>query len=232
MTRISSYTLFNNYSNENDFEEVTPKELMRLVSEGKVNGLKIDVDGEIVPDIEGFNQQNIKIKSAARYRNMIETGKQSIIGYSVVRKHLSDFEESYEIVTSRCGRFKCTPERLKMLYTFADVAGVRLNDDGKIEICEGVEVLDFKSIQNINNCDLDEVVDVGGKLMKVSELDDLTADELATEDIYDIDAKNRDRLEGVEKDETANVKLDNAKSVGTTTASKKLPSKSTGKKKS
>lgn len=221
-TRIAGFLLYSSNS-ENGFEELTQKETMLLVQADMVNGLK-NIDGELVPDVEGFNQQNIKIRSGVgKYRNMVETGKHSNTGYTVIRTTLHDSEDVYQLVTSKCGRFDCDTEKLKMLCNFADVAGVRLNDDGEIELCEGVEVLDFRSMQGIKNCDLDEVVDVGGKLIKVSELDGLTAEELTPEYLFG-DGNS-------ETSETENAEPVNTEVIEKTATVKKPASKSPVKKK-
>lgn len=229
-TRIARYLLYSP-NNENDFEEVTPKETLRLVQEGMVNGLKI-VEDELIPDVEGFNQLNIKIKSGVgRYRNMIETGKQSNTNYSVVRKTLHDSEEVYHLITSKCGRFDCDAENLKMLFNFADVAGVRLNENGNIEVCDGVEVLDYRFTQGIEHSNLDQIVDVGGKLMKISELDDLTADDLKKDNTIGLEAKTANSLEGLRSSESENEKTDNTECLTPSTANKKLKNACKGKPK-
>lgn len=174
-TRISNYLAYNHLSSDNSFDEITPKEMARLIKENKCNGLRLDEHGEIQLD-ESFNQRNLVIKSASRYRNMIENGR-GTTGYSVIRKYLNDDGASYELVTSRCGRFSCSTEKLLMLCNFADVAGVRIKDGSVIELCEGVEIIDIRT-SNRDYTDPDEVVDVGGQLMKVSELDDLTPEDL------------------------------------------------------
>ena len=175
-TRTSSFTVYNHLSAENDYIDKTPAELKKLLREGKsVNGLRLDEHGEIQLD-ESFNQRNLVIKSASRYRNMIETDR-SATGYSVIRKYLNDDGESYELVTSRCGRFSCSAEKLLMLCNFADVAGVRIKDGAIIEVCEGVEIIDMRTSSR-DYTNPDEVVDCGGQLMKVSELDDLTPEDL------------------------------------------------------
>lgn len=173
-TRISSYTLHNSLSAENDFIDKTPAELKKLVRENKVNGLRLDAHGEIQLD-EAFEQRNLVIKSATRFRNMIDTGR-SAIGYSVIKKYMNDIEDSFEIVTSRCGRFICSVYKLLSLYDFADVAGVRIKNGHIIETCEGVEIINMRT--SSRDYLPDEVVDVGGQLMKVNELDDLTPEEL------------------------------------------------------
>ncbi len=170
MTRIAGYVLFNPTGEHYDFDEVTPKETLRMVQAGTVNGLKI-VEGQLVPDVEGFQQQNIKIKSGVgNYRNMVETGKQGDKTFSVIRKVYHDDEDEYHLITSKCGRFTIDTEGLKMLMRFSDVAGVRLSETGEILTCQGVEVSDMRTFADPKNYDPKEVLDVGGVLMPASDL--------------------------------------------------------------
>lgn len=169
-TRVAGWVLFNAASEHYEFEEVTPKETLRLVRAGMVNGLKI-VDGELLPDAEGFEQRNIKIKSGVgNYRNMVETGKQGDKTYSVIRKVSHDDEDEYAIITSKCGRFEIDEEGLRMLMRFSDVAGVRLSETGEILTCQGVDVVDMRTHADPKSYDPKEILDVGGVLTPASDL--------------------------------------------------------------
>lgn len=176
VTRIAGYVLFNP-TPENTFEETTPIETAKLVKAGLVNGLKV-FDEQLIPD-EHFFQQNIKIRSGiGRYRNMVNTEKTGETAYSVIRKIINDYGDSYEVVSSKCGRFECDEVKLRILNGYADIAGIRFINDIAMEISEGVDILDCRTVPKITEWNLDEIVDVGGKLMKVSELDDFTPEEL------------------------------------------------------
>lgn len=166
-TRVSNYLAYNHLSSDNSFDDITPREMTRLVKDGKVNGLKLDANGEIALD-EAFEQKNLVVKSASRFKNMIETGKSST-GYSVICKYLNDSGDLYELVSSRCGRFSVTPEKLLMLVNFAHVAGIRANGS-EIEVCEGVQIIDDRTHADPKSYDPSEVLDVGGTLMPASDL--------------------------------------------------------------
>ena len=170
-TRIAGYVLFNPASEHYDFEEVTPKETLRQVQAGLVNGLKV-VDGQLVNDLDGFNQTQMLIKSGVgNYRRMVENNaKSGDKTYSVIRKVFHDDEDEYHLITSKCGRFTIDTEGLKMLMRFSDVAGVRLAESGEIMTCQGVEVSDMRTFADPNGYDPSEVLDVGGVLMPASDL--------------------------------------------------------------
>ncbi len=170
ITRIAGFLLFNAASEHYEFEEVTPKETLRLVKAGMVNGLKI-VDGELVPDSEGFGQHNFKIKSGVgNYRNAVETGKQGDKTYSIIRKVSHDDEDEYTVITSKCGRFSIDTEGLIALMRFYDVAGVRLDESGEIVTYPGVTISDMRTHADPKSYDPKEVLDVGGVLMPASDL--------------------------------------------------------------
>lgn len=166
-TRVSNYLAYNHLSSDNSFDDITPREMTRLVKDGKVNGLKLDSNGEIALD-EAFEQKNLVVKSASRFKNMIETGKSST-GYSVICKYLNDLGDSYELVSSRCGRFSCSAEKLLMLVNFAHVACVRVNGSD-IEVCEGVQIIDDRTHADPKSYNPSAVLDVGGVLMPASDL--------------------------------------------------------------
>jgi len=170
MTRVAGWILFNPASEHYDMEECTPREVFNLVKSNGVNGIVL-VDGQLVPDVEGFNQQNIKIKSGVgNYRNMVETGKQGDKTYSVIRKVSHDDEDEYHLITSKCGRFTIDTEGLIALMRFYDVAGVRLAESGEIVTCQGVEVSDMRTFADPKSYDSSEILDVGGVLMPASDL--------------------------------------------------------------
>lgn len=230
-TRVAGYLLYLP-NNENSFQETTPKETYRLIGENKVNGLIIS-EGEIVLDSKGFNQQNIKIRSGVgKYRNMVDTCKQYNTSYSVIKVTLKDFEEIYQLVTSQCGRFEYSSKQLKIIYNLADVAGIRLNNDGDIEVCDGVEILDLRSFRDIKDCDLDEIVQVEGTLMKVSEIDDLVFDELRYKSLLDLETNTDNILESARSIEINDKDLDDSKNVTKGTMNKKTKNKGVSKKKS
>ncbi len=83
-TRIAGYILYD--SDKMEFQEMTPKMAENLVRMNCVNGLVFDKDGELVPDREGWNLGNIKIKSGVgnfRDFNTVEPRGEKV--YSVVR---------------------------------------------------------------------------------------------------------------------------------------------------
>lgn len=140
VTRIAGYTLYDETTRE--FQETTPKEVKALILADQVNGLKL-ADGEIALDDEGFNMQNMMIKSAVGKYRMLCPVNNSLVNctYAVVRMLKTDNGPVYETVSNKCARVKVPPERLKMMMEIGYVAGARLAD-GDIQLCSGVTVED------------------------------------------------------------------------------------------
>lgn len=144
-TRISGFTLYDGSSKE--FQEKTPKEVKELIKKGQVNGLKL-VNGEIELDKEGFNQQNLMIKTGVgKYRQLHE--KDTLINcmYAVVKVIKNDKETVYEVINNRYARVKIIEDKLKVLYDIGGfIAGVII-EKNKIKICNGVEVEDNRTLK-------------------------------------------------------------------------------------
>jgi hypothetical protein len=174
-TRVAGFTLFDPKSKE--FRECTPKEVRQLILAGQVNGLKLCED-EIVLDRDGFNMQNLKIKSGVgNYRNMFPSEHEDGKFYAVVRLIDTDDVRLFEVVDNKCSRVKMDAAKLMMLAAFSSVAGVRIQDN-EIELCDGVIYEDRRSELTESDLDKlfngDEVVDFEGRLVKISELKELT----------------------------------------------------------
>lgn len=138
-TRIAGYVLFDDKTDE--FQELTPKEVKVLIAEGRVNGLKL-VGGEIKLDAEGFNQQNLMIKSAVgKFRSLYPSSNVLNSMYAVVRYIICNKGQFYELISNKAARIIVTPERLRVLMEVTFVAGVRLVG-GEILLCKGVQIED------------------------------------------------------------------------------------------
>ena len=143
MTRIAGYILFDLKSLE--FHETTPREVERLVRQGQVNGLKFNENGEIIPDLEGWNLGNLKIKSAVgNYRNWNTGDPRGHTVYSVVRAiDILDVGRIYETINNRCGRVFYTGKQLAVLASMAWVGGIKVDDNDNITLYPGVQVEDW-----------------------------------------------------------------------------------------
>ena len=139
-TRIAGYTLYDDSTM--DFQETTPKEVMKLVTAGQVNGLTLNEAGEIIPDMDKWNLGNYKIKSAiGNYRNFDEHTEKSGSVYSVVRAIDIADTRVYEVISNKCARIILNAEQLLGLCDLAWVGGIKANrDTGTIELCDGVNV--------------------------------------------------------------------------------------------
>ena len=140
-TRIAGYTLFDLETLE--FQETTPKEVVDLMKSGKVNGLTFDDKGEIVPDIERWNLNDMMIKSGVgNYRHLHSEGTKGSTIYSVVRAiDIDGVGRFYEVINNRCSRIVFKEEQLIFLSQLALVGGIKVNQETEeIELCEGVKV--------------------------------------------------------------------------------------------
>ena len=169
MTRIAGYILFDPKSLE--FHETTPREVERLVRQGQVNGLKFNPEGELIPDLEGWNLGNVKIKSAVgNYRNWNTSDPRGDTCYSVVRAiDIQDVGRIYETINNRCGRVFYTGKQLAALSSMFWVGGITVDDNDNINLCPGVQVEDWSSRG---------VYELGDKVLSKEQLQEQTMAEL------------------------------------------------------
>lgn len=169
MTRIAGYILFDPKSLE--FHETTPREVERLVRQGQINGLKFNPEGELIPDLEGWNLGNVKIKSAVgNYRNWNTSDPRGDTCYSVVRAiDIQDVGRIYETINNRCGRVFYTGKQLAALSSMFWVGGITVDDNDNINLCQGVQVEDWSGR---------EVYELGDKVLSKEQLQEQTMAEL------------------------------------------------------
>ena len=149
-TRIAGYVLFDSDSKE--FQEMTPRMTANLVRAHRVNGLVFDSDGELVPDKNGWNLGNIKIKSGVgnfRDFNTIEPRGEMV--YSVVRAmRIDDENVIFEVINNKCARVFYTAKQLAALAQFHWVGGVEIDpENGSITACNGVVLEDISDQQYV-----------------------------------------------------------------------------------
>lgn len=141
-TRNSGAVLFD--SDTKEFLDSTPAEVRRLIDLGLVKGLKWrngDDGPEFVVDAEGFNQQNIPVKSANKFRPYLNDVPGAPINsmYTVVRVLDTDYRgKLYEVVSNKCARIKITEQNLRELSQLTNIAGVWITDN-EIKVCDGVQ---------------------------------------------------------------------------------------------
>ncbi len=142
-TRIAGYTVYDTQTME--FEEITAGRAENMVRLGAINGLIMSNDGEVVPDGEGWNLGNFKIKSGmGNFRDFNSMNPKGDRVYSVVRAIRIDGEyRLYEVINNRCAHIVYTPEQIRALMEFAWVGGVRLDEQGEIVLCRGVVTEDI-----------------------------------------------------------------------------------------
>ncbi len=138
-TRIAGYTLFDSETKE--FQETTPRETEKLVKAKCVNGLVFDKNGLLVPDAEGWNLPNMKIKSGVgNYRDYNPENARGDTIYNVVGLvETNEHGKVYEIINNRCARLMLTEDQLLHLADFAWVGGIYIANEN-VEIYDGVAV--------------------------------------------------------------------------------------------
>lgn len=143
-TRVAGFTLFDSASLE--FQETTPREVEKLVHQGQINGLRFSENGELIPDLEGWNLGNYKICSGiGKFRDWNTQDPRGATCYSVVRAiNINNVGCIYETINNRCGRVFYTGKQLAALSSIFWVGGIKVNeDDDTIELCPGVELVDL-----------------------------------------------------------------------------------------
>ncbi len=165
LTRIAGYTLFDSETKE--FQETTSRETERLVKAGCVNGLVFDKNGLLVPDAEGWNLPNMKIKSGVgKYRDFKPDAARGDTVYSVVEvADNGDFGKVYEVINNRCARVQYTEKELRQLMGSALVGGIHVGGNGEIAICKGV-VEEKANGQNEENLTLEKLFGDSGMTVR------------------------------------------------------------------
>lgn len=178
-TRIAGYTLFDQETLE--FQETTPKDVFNLMKAGQVNGLTCNEKGEIIPDMEKWNLDNMMIKSGVgNYRHFNSENTKGNTIYSVVRAiDIDGVGRFYEVINNRCSRIIFKESQLVVLSQLALVGGIRVNQETEeIELCEGVKVENHSS----NN-----LFEIGNRIYVIQETEQTKATTL--EELFGEDGK-------------------------------------------
>ena len=143
-TRLAGITLYDSETKE--FTETTPRIARNLIEDGKIKGVKWK-NGNFIPDDE-FNMKDILVKSGiGKYRPLVNEviGETAKNAYVVVKAIKTDTGCFYEIVNNKCLRDIITEEKLLVMAEGGNVAGIRIKG-GTVEICEGVQIEERKSL--------------------------------------------------------------------------------------
>lgn len=142
-TRCNNVCVYNPESR--GFDDLTPAEARRFIDQKQLKGVawRNGEDGpEFYPDNEGFNQQDIMIKSANKFRPMLHdvlAGNPVNSFLTVVRVLDTDYRgRLYEIVSNKYSRLKVTEQNLRELNDITMIAGVWIKDN-EIKVCDGVQ---------------------------------------------------------------------------------------------
>ena len=150
-TRINGVVAYNN--NTYEFLEITPAVAKKLISNGQMKGLlwknteQSDQRFEFVCDKEGFNQQNILVKTACgKFRPLYNDYPGNHINSmcSVVRVFENGSERKYEVISNTCFRITMNEKYLRKLAKIAYVSGVVIGED-EIKVCDGVVIQSLDS---------------------------------------------------------------------------------------
>ena len=147
-TRISSLCVYN--EDTRAFDDLTPAEGRRLINQKQLKGVickKVDDEFVFVCDKEGFNQQNIPVKSACKFRPLLNDypGVDINSMYTVVRVLDTDYRgRLYEVVSNKCCRVKITEKNLRELAEITNIAGVWITED-EIKVADGIKYEDRRA---------------------------------------------------------------------------------------
>lgn len=142
-TRCNNVCVYNPESR--GFDDLTPAEARRYIDRKQLKGVlwRNGDDGpEFYPDADGFNQKDIMIKSANKFRPMLHdvlAGNPVNSFLTVVRVLDTDYRgRLYEVVSNKYSRLKITEQNLRELNEITVIAGVWITDN-EIKVCDGVQ---------------------------------------------------------------------------------------------
>lgn len=144
-TRCNNVCAYNPESR--GFDDLTPAEARRLIDSGQLKGLfwKNGSDGpEFYPDVNGFNQTDVMIKSANKFRPMIKDVVGAVVNsfFTLVRVLDTDYKgRLYEVVSNKYSRMKLVEQSLRELADITLISGLWITDEG-IKIADGVQYED------------------------------------------------------------------------------------------
>ena len=142
-TRCNNVCVYNPESR--GFDDLTPAEARRFIDQKQLKGVlwRNGEEGpEFYPDSVGFNQTDIMIKSANKFRPMLKdvlAGNPVNSFLTVVRVLDTDYRgRLYEVVSNKYSRLKVTEQNLRELNDITVVAGVWITEE-EIKVCDGVQ---------------------------------------------------------------------------------------------
>ena len=142
-TRCNNVCVYNPESG--GFDDLTPAEARRYIDRKQLKGVlwrNGDEGPEFYPDANGFNQKDIMIKSANKFRPMLHdvlAGNPVNSFLTVVRVLDTDYRgRLYEVVSNKYSRLKITEQNLRELNEITVIAGVWITDN-EIKVCDGVQ---------------------------------------------------------------------------------------------
>lgn len=200
-TRIQSVVCYN--SETRTFDELTPAVARKLIEQGLVKGVlwKNNEDGgEFIPDKDGFNKENIMVRTAAaKYRPLLNDmpGQPINSMYNVVRVIHTDYRGTlYEIVSNRYDRIKVTEVQLRNINSLSPVAGVWFKESG-IVLDDSIKVEDRRAASMVEETVPEEKV--AEEPVAESEVDTEGLEEIEADEIGDTKEVT---MEDIFKDET------------------------------
>lgn len=142
--RVTGYIFYD--ADSKGFVGMTEKAIKACLTKGeKLYGLTLDCEGNITMDTEGFKTKNYMVRSGINgLEPAVENDCMANIMYVVVgMKKVQGGENIFEVVNSRYARVEMPESKVKMLLEFGCIqGGVYVDGKGKLNICEGVRVVD------------------------------------------------------------------------------------------
>lgn len=141
--RITGYEVYS--SDTKEIIGLTEKQVKSLLTSGNaLYGFTLDDNGELQLDRDGFHTKNYMIKTGiGRLKPFKESTSAVNVFYVLVSVQRGTESTTYEVVSSRFSRICITEEKLKALLEFGCLTGgCYLDREGKVVICDGVEITD------------------------------------------------------------------------------------------
>lgn len=184
-TRINGVVAYD--SESKGFEELTPAVARQLIAKNMIKGIKWKNSegnsGEFICDLEGWNQQNIPIRTACgKFRPMLDDVPGLPINsmYTVVRVIDTDYRgRLYEIVSNKCARLKVVDKNLRELNNITNIAGVWITDDN-IRLADGIQYEDRRASASTT-----ETVSAGAEEAKANTVEESDIHEEVTEQSHE-----------------------------------------------
>lgn len=146
--RTTGFIFYN--ADNKEFVGMTEKAIKDTLTKGeRLYGLVLSAEGEIQMDKDGFKTTNYMVRSGINSLSPVnESDCAANIFYVVVSvKKVQGGESVYTVVNSRYARLEMPESKVKMLLEFGAIqGGAHLDSKSKLQVCEGVQVVESEGV--------------------------------------------------------------------------------------